>query len=540
MVGKWLEKQWAVWLRATRDVRSGVFVLTVAVLLFTSPSPAGPMLHLREADSLVARKEYAAALEEYSSLFGAVPAATVHARMGAVFLQKRRWNDAGSHFEQAVAVNPREAEALLGLGILELQRGEIPQAIETLARAQATGSGEIGWRIDHHLGLAYLDNRDFERAKEALSRAIEAARSNQCREAASHFGLGLAYLPTDLTVANSHFAWILETSEYSAAAPPVAADVSVRQGRGGASPNANPHTGEPCVVSALAIPNPSDGTTRDVADLARVMQSVTEELDNTPADEAYAAARLGHALLQIDQGHLARWYLERALGFRPGYVDARAYLGFALWLEGRQEEALQMLSDAVQREPSYAIAHYFLGVVLREQQRLPEAAAEFEAMVRLDPESAEARVELARTLALQARYVEARDVLGKALQMRAESVELKLAAVSFHLDHLFDLERGLEIATEAAKLAPEDAAVQDALGWALYARGRTVEAEEALRRAIAIAPFAAKPRYHLAVLLEKRGDGKGAALEYRRTIDVDVGGYLAERAAAALDALQVD
>lgn len=549
MLGKWLGRQWAAWLRGRRGARGAVLVLSAALLLFTSPSVSGTAHLLREADSLVARKEFGSALEKYSALHGLIPPSTIHVRMGNAYLQNRRWEDAQKRFDRALAIDPREAEAALGRGIVYLQRRDATRAIEMLAAARAAGRTDLGWSIDYHLGLAYLESRDFERAKEAFSRSISAPRGNRCREVASGLGLGLAHLPFDLAAANAQFVGILE-------ADPSAPPGNARQGQGAATAGANLGDIESCDVSPLATVDAWTGMPRDIADVARVMRRVTDELIGSSShtsndtsndtssgmskDEAYAAARLGHALLQADEVGLAVWFLEKALELRSEYVDAMAYLGFALWLSGRHQESMPLLEAAAQREPSMAAVRYFMGVALRSQGRLPEAIANLEAAIGFDPENAEARVELARALALQSRYVEARASLARAIQSRPESVELKLAAAWFHFDHLFDLERGLEIAVEAARLAPDDAAAQDAVGWGLYVNSRVSEAEGALRQAIASAPLAATPRFHLATILERRGELKAAAIEYRRTVDLDAGGSLAARAAAALAALQLD
>ena len=73
--------------------------------------------------------------------------------------------------------------------------------------------------------------------------------------------------------------------------------------------------------------------------------------------------------------------------------------------------------------------------------------------------------------------------------------------------------RALPTAEQAYKIAGDNAAVLDTLGWMLIEQGNTGRGMPLLQKAVAAAPAAPEIRYHLAVALHKTGDKKGARKE---------------------------
>lgn len=78
--------------------------------------------------------------------------------------------------------------------------------------------------------------------------------------------------------------------------------------------------------------------------------------------------------------------------------------------------------------------------------------------------------------------------------------------------------RALATAEQAAKLAPDSAAVLDTLGWMLAGQGNTTRAVPMLQKAVALAPAAPELRYHLAVALNKSGDKVNAKKELTKLL----------------------
>ncbi|MDT1877249.1 tetratricopeptide repeat protein, partial [Acinetobacter baumannii] len=75
--------------------------------------------------------------------------------------------------------------------------------------------------------------------------------------------------------------------------------------------------------------------------------------------------------------------------------------------------------------------------------------------------------------------------------------------------------RALATAERAAKIAGDNPAIMDTLGWLLVEQGNTERGLPLLKKAAAAAPNAPEISYHLAVGLVKAGDKEGA----RKSLD---------------------
>jgi putative PEP-CTERM system TPR-repeat lipoprotein len=95
--------------------------------------------------------------------------------------------------------------------------------------------------------------------------------------------------------------------------------------------------------------------------------------------------------------------------------------------------------------------------------------------------------------------------------------------------------RAQKTAEDAVKLAPDNAAILDTLGWILVEDGATQQGVAVLRSATAKAPAARDIRYHLAAALRKTGDLDGA----RKEVDVLMKGDMKFAQADDVRALQM-
>jgi putative PEP-CTERM system TPR-repeat lipoprotein len=78
--------------------------------------------------------------------------------------------------------------------------------------------------------------------------------------------------------------------------------------------------------------------------------------------------------------------------------------------------------------------------------------------------------------------------------------------------------RALPMAEQAYKLAGDNPAIMDTLGWILVQRGETARGIELLRKAVSAAPKASDVRFHLAAALAKAGDKAGARKEAEQSL----------------------
>ena len=237
-------------------------------------------------------------------------------------------------------------------------------------------------------------------------------------------------------------------------------------------------------------------------------------------DEALEAYRLA-----VDLGDTSLGAYERLIGLllAGGRVEeAETYLarvrqslhastalsGMAISASirrGQMEPALDHARASVKQRAKDPLARVWLGETLQIAGRGDEALPEFREAVRLAPDQLPIWNSLFTFLVRTRRWEQGRETL---LEMAGS---LKLTAVERELllargyQALGDQALGLDHARRAARMAPQDGAVQEQLASFLL-NVDLHEAEASLRKAISLAPKSAGARRTLALILATRGN----------------------------------
>jgi tetratricopeptide (TPR) repeat protein len=268
-------------------------------------------------------------------------------------------------------------------------------------------------------------------------------------------------------------------------------------------------------------------------------------------DEALAIARTPELLqqdsvLKSAQKNYsgARASLEEILKATPDDVEVWGALAQTYYAEKQLPKAAERLRTAVAQRPNSAPLHYILAQVLLAEDKRKEAALALAGAIGADPQFVaadlmlagiekedgdidSARRRLTAVLARTPKHVPAMLLLGDLeiaagnrpgaiAQYRAivESDQTNTAALN-NLAYLLakeDPDAALRYGEKAAELMPENASVQDTMGWIYYRRGLYEVAVRHLRTAVA---QGATPlhKYHLALAYLKAGDrAKGEPL----------------------------
>jgi len=107
---------------------------------------------------------------------------------------------------------------------------------------------------------------------------------------------------------------------------------------------------------------------------------------------------LGWALFNQGRVDQAIDLFRKSLAINPAYAEAHNNLGAALSTESRQTEAMAEYREAFRIKPDYAQAHYNLGVSLDATKQVKEAVSEYQKAVEIRPDYAEAHYNLANSL----------------------------------------------------------------------------------------------------------------------------------------------
>ena len=202
---------------------------------------------------------------------------------------------------------------------------------------------------------------------------------------------------------------------------------------------------------------------------------------------------------------LALSWLARIPATSSTAVQAEGLKAQILADAGKEKEALASVRDLQQRHARNETLLLLEVRLLARLKAMDEALARARQAVEIVPESSELAFTLGSLL----------DSLGK----RDEAMKVMQGIIASHPEHYQalnyvgyslavqgkDLEHALELLQRADRLAPDQFFIVDSLAWALFRLGRTEEALQTIRRAVALVP---SPE---AEILEHYGDIAAAA-----------------------------
>ncbi len=202
---------------------------------------------------------------------------------------------------------------------------------------------------------------------------------------------------------------------------------------------------------------------------------------------------------------LALSWLARIPASSPTAVQAEGLKAQILADAGKEKEALASVRNLQQRHARNETLLLLEVRLLARLKAMDEALARARQAVELVPESSELAFTLGSLL----------DSLGK----RDEAMKVMQGIIASHPEHYQalnyvgyslavqgkDLEHALELLQRADRLAPDQFFIVDSLAWALFRLGRTEEALQNIRRAVALVP---SPEVEI---LEHYGDIAAAA-----------------------------
>jgi tetratricopeptide (TPR) repeat protein len=464
----------------------GTLVRVLLVCIVLALAAALPRRHvqsqllIRQADLYRSAREYSKAIDLYQQLVVLRPPSSLpHLRLGQIYLAQGRLDEAEEEFAIGWELDKGDLQGLVGLSEIAYRRGDTEEAIKLWRHAIALDPKDSDAR--YRLGQTYLELSQFDQARHELKRVLRSAPHHQ----GANYYLGL-----------------LAASDDNSAA-----------------------------IEYLRLA--AEGEDRELSKRAREMLVLLDDIAPSE-DDAYVAAHLGHAYLKLDAPGLALLQLEKVIALQPHNDTARAYTGYALFVLDDLDAARDVLREVTQLTPKHPLGHYFLGLLHRSEGYLPTALWEFKTSLQIDPSNAAVYAEIAETYQRMGQHVVAGDWYRAATEVAPDEAGFLILLARYYVDVLPKVEEGQAAAREAVAAAPENAVVQDLLGWALYLAGESPQALGPLEKAIALDPDFARAYYHLGVVYAQLGQEADAKWAYQRAIDLDTDGEYRARAMAEL------
>lgn len=292
--------------------------------------------------------------------------------------------------------------------------------------------------------------------------------------------------------------------------------------------NANPDNPE-----ALNLLASTQLTTGETANAITTFTLSTKKANRSPD----AFMRLAMAQVANRDLAAARVSLQKALQLKPNHMQSQDAL-LSLELSDKKPEVALRIARQIQAQfPALPLGYDREGDVHLDQKRLPQAIQSYETSLEKSAGSA-GLTKLHRAYILAGNTQTAGQRLNDWLKQHPDDMAVRNHAAEYYmfagriqdaisqyeaiqrqhpgnalvLNNLASLyqrqkdPRALGTAEQALKLAPDNPAIQDTIGWLLVEQGKSARGLEFLGKAAAAAPKAGMIRYHHAVALARSGN----------------------------------
>ena len=271
--------------------------------------------------------------------------------------------------------------------------------------------------------------------------------------------------------------------------------------------------------------------------------------------EAYLA--LAATLRQQDAGEFAMLLLRLALDLRPDFTAARLLAADILDSQHHFENAVQMLVAVSANDPLIAVVRLQRAALIQQLGHAEEAKHELERLARDYPDSAVPMARLGDILRGQQRFTDATAAYDRAIARVKTPAEPDWAlfydrGICYERSHQWtkaqadfehaltlspdqpyvlnylgyswaDMGRNLpqarEMLEKAVERRPNDGAVVDSLGWAMFRQGQVADAVRTLERAVELDPEDASINGHLGDAYWAAGRKLEAVYQWRRALN---------------------
>jgi len=178
---------------------------------------------------------------------------------------------------------------------------------------------------------------------------------------------------------------------------------------------------------------------------------------------------------------------QHALACTPDNAFARNYLGYALFKEDRDDEAIVEFEKAIELMPDYAEPENNLGIILLQKGEVDDAIIHFEKALQIDPGHVEARSNLALALIQKGLLDDAVTELQMVLRIKPNRADA-YSDIGNVLLQKGDVEGAIAQFKKALEIKPDYADGHANLGNALLQKGKPHEAIAQYLDALDITP----------------------------------------------------
>lgn len=273
--------------------------------------------------------------------------------------------EAAKLYAALLARNPGDADATHLYGVLLLQQGDAPAALELIAKAARLRP--MATDILANLAAAQAACAKYSDALATCEKILAVDKRN----AAAMYGRGFA---------------LLNLRRYAEAEAAFKSVLAM----------------QPQNLKALS----DYGTTLAKLDRHDEALAVYDKVVAAAPDWPEAILNRGNALVQVNRLDDALASYDKVLAIAPGSIDAQANRGSTLKKLGRTDEAMAAYDRALKIDPAHVDALYNYGVALADLDRIDEALAYFDRALAANPKAVNVVIARGQALMHLGRYEE--------------------------------------------------------------------------------------------------------------------------------------
>ncbi|MFW9261164.1 tetratricopeptide repeat protein [Nostoc sp. CALU 546] len=290
--------------------------------------------------------------------------------------QAKRFTQAEQVYRQIIEVNPRQAEALYGLGMLAQQQKEYQNA-ESFFQATLQLQPEIA-AVHNSLGYSLQQQGKLEDAIACYQKALEILPD--CIEVKANLGNAL-HLQGKLS--SQEKIYYADLNQQFALGRQNAGDLRIAELYYRQAIALQP--------DLVSVHNNLGDVLQKQARLDDAIKSYQQAIKIQP-DSFYAYHNLGHTLQQKGKLKQAIAAYQKALNIKPDLALTHNNLG-NIWKKlNKFDAAIESYQEAIKLQPDINIIHYNLATVFRQNGKLESAIRAFEKALKIAPNYAPAKL----------------------------------------------------------------------------------------------------------------------------------------------------
>lgn len=431
-------------------------------------------VRLRLAKVYLQIAAYTEAVEVYQQLIAAVEvapnseiSAEAYYGLGLAYTGLEKFEDAIGAYQQAITYRPDWAYSHAALASAYANMHRYTEALD--AYKVAVKLDPTDEMIHHQLGNVYSKRGKNAAAIWHQRQAIAIAPAF----AAAHYQLGLLYAQEKQ--------WTNAITSYRTAyeydATLVEALYNLAQ--------AYLRTGDMAAArEQMALFEKQKAALTPLSQLRGALQRTQET-----KDRAQILANIGRLYLKNGLYEKAIWEYQKALGMDVELVPAHNGIGIAYTMLRRYPEAVAAQQKALTLQPDFAKAHAGLGLVYFMQNKLALALEHYRHAVALEPDFLDAHLKIGTILRKQRHYAEALDTYRTVLRLKPDDPEIHHnLGICYARQAEADLAAARRYTEAAIRLDPNVASYYNTLALIEFRHGNHLQAEKAIRKALALDP----------------------------------------------------